>query len=115
MLVGILLFWLVPHGYPLLDSSMIFFIGFMTFGPQMLIGVAAAELSHKKAAATATGFAGCFAYLGAAAAGGPLGAVTHAWGWDSFFVTMIGCSVVAALLMLPLWSVKYHPHQAEQV
>jgi sugar phosphate permease len=35
------------------------------FGPQMLIGMAAAECSHKEAAGAATGFVGLFAYLGA--------------------------------------------------
>ena len=72
-------------------------------------GVAAAELSHKKAAATATGFAGCFAYLGAAVAGGPLGAITQRWGWDSFLMTLTGCTVIVTILMLPLWSVKSNP------
>ena len=74
-------------GYaPVLDSIYLFFFGFFIFGPQMLIGLACAELAHKKAAATANGFAGCFGYLGAAAAGGPLGAVTKIWGWESFFL-----------------------------
>jgi sugar phosphate permease len=43
-----------------------FLVGFFVFGPQMLIGMAAAELSHKKAAGAATGFVGWVAYLGAA-------------------------------------------------
>ncbi len=72
----------------------------------MLMGVAVAELSHKKAAATATGFSGCFAYLGAAAAGAPLGAITKHWGWDSFLYTLCVCAVIATLLLLPLWSVR---------
>ena len=75
----------------------------------MLIGIAAAELSHKKAAGTATGFAGCFAYLGAASAGAPLGALTKAWGWEGFFIALTASGVVAMLLMLPLWSVKTNP------
>ena len=37
-------------------------IGFFVFGPQMLIGMAAAECSHKEAAGAATGFVGLFAY-----------------------------------------------------
>ena len=69
-----------------LDIAIIFFIGFFIFGPQMLIGMIAAELPDKKAAATAIGFAGCFAYLGAAIAGGPLGALTEKWGWDGFLL-----------------------------
>jgi OPA family sugar phosphate sensor protein UhpC-like MFS transporter len=88
------------------DALFLFMFGFFIFGPQMLIGIATAELSHKKAAATATGFAGCFAYLGAAAAGAPLGAITKHWGWNSFLYTLCGCAVMATLLLLPLWSVR---------
>jgi MFS transporter, OPA family, sugar phosphate sensor protein UhpC len=106
MLISVLAFWFIPEGYPWLDSSAIFMIGFMVFGPQMLIGVAAAELSHKKAAATSTGFAGCFAYMGAACAGYPLGKITQDLGWDGFFWAMIGCCVISMFLLLPMWKVK---------
>lgn len=109
VLATLLSFRALTTSSPLIDSVYLFLFGFFIFGPQMLIGMACAELSHKKAAATATGFAGCFAYLGAAAAGGPLGAAMHAWGWDSFFITMIGCSIAATLLMLPLWSAQSKP------
>lgn len=112
VLATLLSFRAITQSNPLIDSIYLFLFGFFIFGPQMLIGMACAELSHKKAAATATGFAGCFAYLGAAAAGGPLGAAMHAWGWNSFFSTMIGCSIAAALLMLPLWSAKSIAHEA---
>ena len=107
MLLSTLLFWFIPNGYPLLDSCAIFFIGFTVFGPQMLIGVAVAELSHKKAAATSTGFAGCFAYMGAASAGYPLGKITDLqWGWDGFFFVMIICCIISLSLLLPLWNLK---------
>ncbi len=96
---------------PVLDSAFIFLFGFFIFGPQMLIGMAAAELSHKKATATATGFVGCFAYLGAAAAGGPLGAITQSYGWDVYLMTLFVCGTLGALIMLPLWSVKTNPKE----
>jgi MFS transporter, OPA family, sugar phosphate sensor protein UhpC len=106
MLVATVLFWFVPAGYQWLDSACIFMIGVMTFGPQMLIGVAAAELSHKKAAATSTGFAGCFAYMGAAVAGYPLGTITQDLGWNGFFWALVLCCGISALLLVPLWNVK---------
>lgn len=105
ILFSILLFWAIPQGYVWLDSIAVFLLGFTIFGPQMMIGIACAELATKKAAATATGFAGYFAYLGAAVAGYPLGKVTQDWGWDGFFWFMIGCSVIAIALLLPLWNV----------
>jgi OPA family sugar phosphate sensor protein UhpC-like MFS transporter len=114
--VGILVligaFRFANFSWPLLDAAYIFLFGFFIFGPQMLIGMAAAELSHKKAAATATGFVGCFAYLGAAAAGGPLGAITKMWGWDSYLITLFLCALFGILFLLPLWSVKTNPKEA---
>ena len=97
--------------WPLLDGVFLFLFGFFIFGPQMLIGMVPAELSHKKAAATATGFVGCFAYVGAAMAGGPLGAVMQEWGWNAFFLILIACSVIAAVLLAPLWSLKSSPQR----
>jgi MFS transporter, OPA family, sugar phosphate sensor protein UhpC len=109
VLGAVLFLWKMPGMSPILDSFTIFVIGFFIFGPQMLIGIAAAELSHKKAAATATGFAGCFAYLGAATAGLPLGSVMKVWGWEGYFMILAVCSVIAALLFIPIWSAKTNP------
>ncbi len=107
-------FKMIHLPFPMLDAIFLFSFGFCIFGPQMLIGMVPAELSHKKAAATATGFAGCFAYLGAAAAGGPLGAITKEWGWDAFLSILIGCAAIATLLLIPLWSLKSYPGQQQQ-
>ena len=106
MLFSVLLFWFVPEGYPWIDSASMFCIGFTVFGPQMLIGVAAAEMSHKKAAATSTGFAGCFAYMGAACAGYPLGKIAQNYGWEGFFWSMIICCGISLVLLMPMWTVK---------
>jgi OPA family sugar phosphate sensor protein UhpC-like MFS transporter len=104
--LAILLFGSLSISSILLDSIMLFTIGFLIFGPQMLIGMAAAELSHKKAAATATGFTGWMAYVGAAVAGYPLGMITQNFGWEGFFVTLTICGIASTLLLLPLWSIK---------
>lgn len=88
----------------IVDMSILFVIGFFLFGPQMMIGLAAAELSHKKAAGTASGFAGWFAYFGAAFSGYPLGKVAQDWGWQGFFLALFCCAMVALLLFLPTWN-----------
>lgn len=106
VLLAILLFWFSPSSIPYVDSIAIFFLGVTIFGPQMLIGVHAAELAHKKAAATSTGFIGLMAYIGAASAGGPLGTLIENHGWNYFFISMVACSVVSILFLLPLWGVK---------
>ena len=101
----VLAYWLLDFSFPLYDSVAIFMIGFMVFGPQMLIGMHAAELCPKNAAATATGFVGTFAYLGAAVSGYPVGYVTQVWGWNGFFWFMAICAGLSILLLIPLWSV----------
>ncbi|NGX29167.1 MAG: hypothetical protein K940chlam1_01366, partial [Candidatus Anoxychlamydiales bacterium] len=106
LLISLYLMWRTPGGKILIDFIFIFFLGFFVFGPQMLIGVAAAELSHKKAVGTATGFIGWFAYLGAAMAGAPLGALLKKTGWESFFIILIISAIIALLFLLPLWKVK---------
>lgn len=98
--------WKFPGGWIIIDSLLLFLIGFFVFGPQMLIGVAAAELTHKKAAGTATGFTGIFSYAGAAAAGAPLGKLMQSWGWGGFFLSMGVCSVIAFILLGSIWSTK---------
>jgi len=106
IVLSIATFWYAPFTTPLWDSVMIFVFGFFIFGPQMLIGMAAAELAHKKAAATATGFVGWIAYLGAAFAGYPLGKITQDFGWEGFFVTLLACGVISSILLFPLWNVQ---------
>lgn len=101
--------WFMPPGHIWIDYALVFTIGFLIFGPQMLIGMAAAELSHKKAAGSATGFIGWIAYLGCAAAGYPLAKITEIWGWQGCFYTLGVCGVIAVLLLLPLWSIKSNP------
>ncbi len=101
--------FVVPQDMMVLDYALMFTIGFLIFGPQMLIGMAAAELSHKKAAGTATGFTGWWAYLGAAVAGYPISKVAEIWGWYGFFVSLGVCGVISVLLLLPLWKIKSNP------
>lgn len=101
--------WTLGSGSFLSASLLIALIGFLVFGPQMLVGLAAAEFVDKKAASTSNGFVGCFAYLGAAMAGYPLGKLTDIFGWYSFIVTLVLCSAFTLLVLLPIWSVKSLP------
>lgn len=94
--------WLFPEMGYMLISVCFFFVGFFIFGPQMLIGMAAAEASHKDSAGAATGFVGLFGYLGAALSGYPLAKVIETAGWNGFFITMIIATLLSAVLLLPL-------------
>ena len=101
-LVGL---WQLPYIHPSVDALLMFSMGFMIFGPQMLIGMLAAESTDKKAAATATGFVGWFAYMGAASAGYPLGKIAQEFGWSGYYLTLSACCVIVFFLLLPFWSV----------
>jgi MFS transporter, OPA family, sugar phosphate sensor protein UhpC len=101
--------YISPAGMIALDYTLMFTIGFFIFGPQMLIGMAAAEISYKKAAASSNGFVNWFAYLGAATAGYPISKVAEVWGWYGFFVALGICGVISVFLLLPLWKIKSSP------
>jgi OPA family sugar phosphate sensor protein UhpC-like MFS transporter len=106
VLSGLFALWVCPSQGYLIACFGMFLVGFFIFGPQMLIGIAAAEMSHKKAAGTATGFAGWFGYAGAACGAAPFGALSHHFGWVGVFIALFACSILSALFLLPLWSVK---------
>jgi OPA family sugar phosphate sensor protein UhpC-like MFS transporter len=107
------IFWAFAGLSFYMDSAMVFLSGFLIFGPQMLVGMAAAEMTDKRSAATATGFVGCFAYMGAACAGYPLAKIAQTWGWDSYFISVMVCCVIAFLLLIPLWSLVSVPRDKE--
>lgn len=98
--------WLIQSPSVPLLGAMMFCTGFFVFGPQMLIGMSAAELCPKQAAGTATGFVGLLAYFGAAVAGYPIGKVTDQWGWTGFFVVITAAACIASSLLIPLWNIR---------
>jgi OPA family sugar phosphate sensor protein UhpC-like MFS transporter len=106
VLFAVFWFWQNQLHSIILDSALLFAIGFFIFGPQMLMGVAAVEFADKKAAGTTTGFIGWIAYAGAAIAGVPLGSLIKNYGWQGFFVAMAACSIIAFTILLPLWNKK---------
>ena len=59
----LLLFWLLPNQSPLTSATLLCMSGFFIYGPQSLIGAAAANMATKRAAAAAVGLTGFFGYL----------------------------------------------------
>lgn len=95
----VLMFLHMPSQSLLLLRCAFFMAGFFIFGPQMLIGVAAAERSHKSVSGSATGFIGLFAYLGSALAGLPMGAYIKSHGWDNTFIILAWAAGLVSLLL----------------
>ncbi len=106
VVLALLAFVAIPSGSLILHYLASFFVGIMIFGPQMLIGIAAVEIAHKKAAASANGFIGWLAYLGAACAGYPVGKAIEIWGWNGFFAILVVCGALSVVLLLPFWGRK---------
>lgn len=104
-------FWKNPAGNPNVDMICMIVIGFLIYGPVMLIGLHALELAPKKAAGTAAGFTGLFGYLGGSvAASAIVGWTVEHFGWDGGFLVMLvgsGLSVVL-LIMTMLGERKHH-------
>lgn len=96
-------FWKIPAGHAWLDTIALIGVGFLVYGPQMLVGVAAADFASKKAAATATGMTGTFGYFGSTVCGVGTGLIVDKWGWDGGFVFFISSAVIATLLFILTW------------
>ncbi len=112
VLLSVLLLWLIPTFSYFIQGVLFFFIGFFIFGPQMLIGMAAAETSHKEAAGASTGFVGLFAYMGAALSGYPLALVMESFQWKGFFVVMSFAAALTIILLYPCIVASHKKHKA---
>jgi OPA family glycerol-3-phosphate transporter-like MFS transporter len=94
-LVAVVVYWLNLEGPLWLDYVALIAIGFLIYGPIMIIGLQALDLVPKKAAGTAAGFTGFFGYVfGSAIAGTGVGWIADRWGWNGVFVTMVACCLL---------------------
>ena len=94
-LVAVVVYWFNLHGPVWIDYAALIAIGFLIYGPIMIIGLHALDLVPKKAAGTAAGFTGFFGYVfGSAIAGTGVGWIADRWGWNGVFITMVACCVL---------------------
>jgi OPA family glycerol-3-phosphate transporter-like MFS transporter len=94
-LVAVVVYWLNLEGPLWVDYLALIAIGFLIYGPIMIIGLHALDLVPKKAAGTAAGFTGFFGYVfGSAIAGTGVGWIADRWGWNGVFVTMVACCLL---------------------
>jgi len=102
---AILLYWLPSADAPLIIAYIaLALIGGLIYGPVMLIGLQAIDLSPSHVAGTAAGFTGLFGYaLGATLASTGIGIIVDHWGWSTAFIFMIVCSGLAIVF---LWLVN---------
>jgi OPA family glycerol-3-phosphate transporter-like MFS transporter len=92
---AVVVYWLNLRGPLWIDYAALIAIGFLIYGPIMIIGLHALDLVPKKAAGTAAGFTGFFGYVfGSAIAGTGVGWIADHWGWNGVFITMVACCVL---------------------
>ncbi|HEY3999993.1 MAG TPA: MFS transporter [Candidatus Xenobia bacterium] len=104
VVMAVAVYWQTPAGHRVVDLISICAIGFLIYGPVMLIGIAAVDLVPKKAAGTAAGFTGVFGYLGGVLAEAGIGKIVMLYGWTGAFVFIIGCAVVSVGLLALTWN-----------
>ena len=98
--------WLAPKDSHVISSICMLCIGFLITGPQILIGVAAADFASKKAAATASGFTGTLGYAGTAFAGFGAGYLADNYGWNAVFFATIVAALGSAIFLILTWNKK---------
>ncbi|WP_266202348.1 glycerol-3-phosphate transporter [Pontibacter kalidii] len=116
VLVAVIVYWKNPAGNIWVDNAALIAIGFLIYGPVMLIGVQALDLVPKKAAGTAAGLTGLFGYMGGALfANIAMGFVVDAWGWDGGFYVLVAACVLAVFFTALTWNRETKHHNLNKV
>lgn len=91
---------------PLITFISLGVVGFLIYGPVMLVGVAALDLVPKKAGGTSAGFTGLFGYFfGTMGAEAFMGYLIQHYGWNAGFILLyVACILAVAFFMLS-WNV----------
>lgn len=107
-LIFVILFWKNPTGSLLVYNISLFAIGFLIYGPVMLIGVQAIDLVPKKAAGTAAGLTGFLGYFVGTAllANVGIGYLVDNFTWDHVFIMLIASCILAMLLTSFTWKAE---------
>ncbi|MCM3239286.1 glycerol-3-phosphate transporter [Heyndrickxia oleronia] len=107
VLIAVLVYWFNPPGNPMIDMISLIAIGFLIYGPVMLIGLQALDFVPKKAAGTAAGLTGLFGYLGGTVTANALmGYIVDYAGWNAGFILLTASCVLAAIVFAITWNVR---------
>jgi MFS transporter, OPA family, glycerol-3-phosphate transporter len=94
-LIAVLVYWFNGKGPLWIDYAALIAIGFLIYGPIMIIGLQSLDLVPKKAAGTAAGFTGLFGYaIGSAISGSGVGWIADRFGWGGVFTSMVVCCLL---------------------
>ena len=116
------IFYFLPGTSPVVMlAGVLGMVGFFIYGPQALIGIAAANQATMSAAATANGVTGIFGYLSTFVSGLGIGAmvdwvnkVNPGQGWNYVFLMMIAMAVVGMVIFTLMWRAKATGYDEEK-
>lgn len=95
----------IPQQNWILSLIVLAVIGFLTFGPHMIMATALPmDLGTKEMAASAAGFIDGWGYIGAALTGVVTGFFLDHFGWQAAFYFWVSGAFLAALFMASLWN-----------
>lgn len=97
-----------PPGFLWIDLTMLGVIGFFVYPPVMLLGVAALDVSSKKAVGTAAGFVGLFGYIGRTTQAKGLGWLANnpVYGWNYVLYAILIATLLAIIFLGFTWNIK---------
>ncbi len=105
---ALLVFWLVPVESIAANAAILAVAGFFIYGPQCLIGIAAANLATKRAAAASAGLTGLFGYASTLVSGVGIGWLAENHGWNAAFILLAISAGIGSLLFALCWPAKAH-------
>ncbi len=102
-IASLLAFWMLPVQSIVINTMLLGSAGFFIYGPQCLVGITAANLATKRAAATAVGLTGLFGYSSTLVSGVGIGMLVDKYGWDAGFLLFVIAAFIGALLFAVCW------------
>jgi phosphoglycerate transporter family protein len=96
---------------PGVATALLAVAGFFIYGPQALIGITAANLATKRAAATAAGFTGLFGYASTLVSGWGLGLLVDRAGWHVAFGALLAIGACGTFMFILAWRAPAHGYQ----
>lgn len=105
LLFSLPLILLFPHlSFLQLKLVLLFFLGFLIYGPHMLmVGTMPMDYGTEKTASSSAGFIDSLGYLGAAIGGIGVGYITDHYSWIGVFIFWGICVLLSCFCLLPMW------------
>ena len=106
-------FWYIPDtASPWVLAIPFTMIAFFIYGPQALLGIAAANQATKEAAASANGILGIFGYASTLISGLGFGFVADHYGWGMTYVVILVFAAIGMLTIASIWNAKADGYEA---